>query len=308
LQNKSFEITNYIGSKLGADKFNVFEYCTKEYGKDLAKRIIEKTGPVNLYHCSESEDTLTLAIEAFIKIKNKIYLDDIKNLIFVSETNVYQFPGNGFLFASKVGMNENISVYDLNAGCTGFVDALILAEKLDHNSLIVCSEAYSKNIQSFDRSVSTLFSDCSTVFFYDKKIFKVCENFSFIKKDTYDDLQKKHGKSMIMNGSKIFSFVSSLVSKKIIEFINLHKQSYDFKTLYLHQASALVLDYFKSKKELTELSIPLNLDKIGNTVSSSIPMLILDDKENINKHFSDIILCGFGVGLACSGVILKINK
>ena len=101
MQNRSFEISNYISSKLGREKFNVFEYCSKEYGKDLAKRIIEKTGPLNLYHCSESEDTLTLAIEAFKKINNKIPLDDIKNLIFVSETNVYQFPGNGFLFASE---------------------------------------------------------------------------------------------------------------------------------------------------------------------------------------------------------------
>lgn len=308
MQNKKFEISNYISSKLGSEKFNVLDHCIKLYGRGLAEKIIEKTGPNYLYLCSKYENSLTLALNAFSKIKNKIDTSKIKNLIFVSETNIYQFPGNSFIFASKTDMNDDIFLYDINAGCSGFVDALILAEKLDNNTLIVCSETYSKNSKSFDRSVSTLFSDCSTVFYYDKSVFKISESFSFIKKNSFDDLNKKHNESLYMNGAKIFSFVSSKVLKKIIQFCDKHQKNYNFNDLYLHQASALVGDFIYSKKELSKFNIPSNIKKIGNTVSSSIPMLMLHDREKFKDNPKNLFLCGFGVGLVCAGAILSIKK
>jgi 3-oxoacyl-[acyl-carrier-protein] synthase-3 len=308
LQNNKFEISNYISSKLGSENFDVHDHCTKLYGIELADKIIEKTGPTNLFHCSKNEDSFTLAIDAYSKIKNKIDLSNINNLIFVSETNIYQFPGNSFIFASKTELKEDIFLYDINAGCSGFVDALILAEKLDNNTLIICSETYSKNIKNFDRSVSTLFSDCATVFFYDKSVFKISESFSFIKKNSFKDLNKKHNDSLYMNGAKIFSFVSSNVVKKIIDFCNKYHKKNNFKDLYLHQASALVINFFRSKSELNQFNIPSNINKIGNTVSSSIPMLMLENKVNINNISDNIFICGFGVGLVCTGAILSIKK
>ena len=104
----------------------------KQGWEEFTDKIIEKTGPTNLSHCSKNEDSFTLAIDAYSKIKNTIDLSNINNLIFVSETNIYQFPGNSFIFASKTELKEDIFLYDINAGCSGFVDALILAEKLDN--------------------------------------------------------------------------------------------------------------------------------------------------------------------------------
>ena len=86
-------------------------------------------------------------------------INQINNLIFVTETNNYCFPGNSFLLASKLDLRSKIRLYDLNLGCTGFVEALDLANKLNGNSLIVCAETYSKHIKKFNRSTSSLFSD-----------------------------------------------------------------------------------------------------------------------------------------------------
>lgn len=308
MSNKNFDITKYIGWQLGQKKFDVKKYCINNYGKNLTKKILEKTGPSQLYHCDKNQNSLILALEAWKKIKNKINISKVKNLIFISETNINQFPGNGYLFGSENEFDENILVFDVNAGCTGFVDGLILAESLKGNSLIVCSETYSKNIHNFDRSTSTLFSDCSTVFYYDKNVFKLTKYKNFMKKNSYNDLIKKNNSTMFMDGMKVFNFVSSNVITKLTNFLKKNKYNSIIESLYLHQASKVVIDFIKSKEVFKEIRIPSNISKIGNTVSSSIPMLMLYDKKKINSSKNKIALCGFGVGLACSIAILEIKK
>jgi 3-oxoacyl-[acyl-carrier-protein] synthase-3 len=306
---QSFNIKNYFSFELGQNKIGIKNLCEKKYGKDLAKKIIQKTGPEHIYYCNQDENTLSLSLNAWEKIKKKIDKKSIKNLVYVTETNFYEYPGNGYLFASKADLSENIKIYDLNSGCTGFVEALILAESLLGDTLIVCSETYSKNIKNFDRSISTLFSDCSTIFYFKKDTFKVRENFSFFKKYTYDDLRKKKNESLVMNGINVFSFVSTTVSPKIIDFLKITKKKYEISSLYLHQASKIVVDYFGNKKEFRDFNVPNNVCIVGNTVSSSIPMLLIYDNVKLNKLKSkNIFLCGFGVGLSCSGLILEINK
>jgi 3-oxoacyl-[acyl-carrier-protein] synthase III len=68
-----------------------------------------------------------------------------------------------------INLSDEVNIYDLNSGCTGFVDAIKIANKLYGNTLIVCSETYSKNIPYFQRSISTLFSDGASIFLFDKK-------------------------------------------------------------------------------------------------------------------------------------------
>jgi 3-oxoacyl-[acyl-carrier-protein] synthase III len=309
LQNKSFDIKNYISFELGSKVFEVARFCENEFGVKLTEKIIEKTGPKKLFLCDENSDTLDLSLKAWEKINSKIDIKKIQNLIYVTETNLYQYPGNSYLFVSKTKLSENLRVYDLNSGCTGFVEALVLANGLIGNSLIICSEAYSKNIHKFDRSVSTLFSDCATIFYYDKEVFSVNEHFSLIKKNSYDDLRKKKNESMKMYGINVFSFVNTRVNQSINNFLEKLKKKYSINEMYIHQASKVVVDYFKQKAEYKGLRIPANICDIGNTVSSSLPMLMLHDYQNLNKNEKKFIfLCGFGVGLGCTGLILNIKK
>ena len=309
MESNQFNICNYLDYELGKEIFDCNQYCKEKFGKYLTKKIIEKTGSKKLFYCGESQDTLSLSLLAWKKIEKKINLNKIENLIYVTETNIYQYPGNGYLFASKTNLKENISIFDLNSGCTGFVEALILAEGLNGDSLIVCSETYSKNIKNFDRSVSTLFSDCSTIFYYQKEIFKVRDSFSIMKKNSYDFLRKKKNESLKMNGLDVFSFVSTYVDQNINNFLKKFKDNFKIEDLYLHQASKVVIEFFKNKREYSSFRIPTNISKIGNTVSSSLPMLLLHDKKNFNlKKKKFYFLCGFGVGLGCTGLILEINK
>ena len=232
------------------------------------------------------------------KKNNKI---NFKNLIFVTENNLRKFPGNSFLFASNFKFSEEINLYDINSGCTGFVDAIKLADKMNGNTLIICSETYSKNIRKFNRDISTLFSDAAIAFYYEKKKFKVIDELSGFKRNSYNELSTVKN-NLKMDGKKVFNFVRNKVMPTLKEYLN-RKKSNAVKNIYLHQASKVVLRYFEEFMDKKYL-LPNNLVKRGNSVSSTIPILIYD---NIKLFNNKIILCGFGVGLSYSIITLRVK-
>ena len=304
----SINFQNNFGVSLGERKIDIKKQYEKEFSLKLFKRTINKTGPRRLYHANKSTTTLDLALSAyknFIKKNKKFDTSQIYNLIFITETNNYCFPGNSFLFASKINLRSKIRLYDLNLGCTGFVEALDLAHKLNGNSLIICAETYSKHIKKFDRSTSSLFSDGGSIFYYNKKEIKILNSFRFFRKNSYDDLSSKQN-NLYMDGKKVFDFVNSEV---VILLKSILKKNKKINLVFIHQASLTVENLIKNKLKEFKITIPSNIKKIGNTVSSSIPHLINEYlKNNKIKKNSEILLCGFGVGLSVSASILKIKK
>ena len=298
---------NLVAFALGTKRFNVKKELFSRFTSIKAKEIIKKTGPEILYRANSKEDSLTLAIKAFKYLKlNKKKIGSIKNLIFVTETPIKLFPGNGYIFASKNVFQDKLNIIDINAGCTGFVDALKIANCFEGNTLIVCSETYSKHIKKFDRSVSTLFSDAASVFFYDKKIFNIIKYTSGFEKNTFNDLFCDHDSVLKMKGADVFNFCTSTVFPSLENFIDANKVK--VSKIYIHQASSMVINFVRSKFFDNKILVPSNIMKIGNTVSSSIPILIYDDLKNNNiKKGSYLILCSFGVGLAFNIMLIKYN-
>ncbi len=105
-----------------------------------------------------------------------------------------------------------------------------------------------------------------------------------------------------MDGKKVMNFCSTIVP----EFINSFLKKNNFKlndidSIYLHQGSKHVVETIYKKLGVAEHQKIKIIKDIGNTVSSSIPILI--KKNYINKR-KKILLCGFGVGLSISvGII-----
>ena len=80
----------------------------------------------------------------------------------------------------------------------------------------------------------------------------------------------------------------------------LRKDGLKFGSLYLHQASKVVIDGIISAIPAEfDVKIPTNYFKYGNTVSSTIPILIAENGLTTSSGTVDIF-CGFGVGLSCS--------
>ena len=83
-----------------------------------------------------------------------------------------------------------------------------------------------------------------------------------------------------MKGSNIFHFTSKnipILFDKILKKNKLEKKNIDH--FVFHQASKLVIQKLSEDLKLDKKKIHINYDKIGNTVSSSIPIVL----ENLTK-------------------------
>ena len=99
-------------------------------------------------------------------------------LIFVSQGQDDVFPSCAEKLAYQLKLDKNVLVLTISSGCSGFVQALSLANKLlnkkSNNGLIVCAEKYSKYISKQDLKTRVLFSDSASatlVQFHKKKLF-----------------------------------------------------------------------------------------------------------------------------------------
>jgi len=296
-----------FGEAIGSKIINIEKTCAKLFGKSKTKELLDKTGPKKLFICNKDEDTLTLSNKAWKNLKKK-NLNNIQTLFYVTETPVKQFPGNGFLFASKNKLDENIQVIDFNSGCTGFVDALTLSLSSKKKTIIVCTEAYSKSSKIFNRSVTTLFSDGASAFIPDLKQLKLVDSAFGYKKNTYNDLVCDINSNILMDGKKVYDFVSTEVFPSLIKMLKKNK-NIKFDRIYIHQGSRFVVKFLQEKLKYYSNHIPSNIEKTGNFVSATLPILISGDiKKKPFKHKENIVLCGFGVGLAYSFAIIEVNK
>ena len=71
------------------------------------------------------------------------------------------------------------------------------------------------------------------------------------------------------------------------------------KLMALHQASGYIYEQLKKRININKKNFYCNFNKIGNTVSASIPLLLEKAKKANKIKGGDIIVaCGFGVGLS----------
>ena len=111
-----------------------------------------------------------------------------------------------------------------------------------------------------------------------------------------------------MDGRKVFNFVISNIPNEIERVCDMNNINIDQIDYYVfHQASKFVLDSLSDKLKLKgSVKVINQIDKFGNTASSSIPITL--------KSISDILLTGkfilvsgFGIGLSASSSLLKID-
>jgi 3-oxoacyl-[acyl-carrier-protein] synthase-3 len=289
-------------------------------------RIYSKTGINKRYIANESETASDLAYEACIKLFDKIDVEDIDLLVFVTQSPDYKLPTTACIMQERLKLNKNIMAFDLNLGCSGFVYALsvvgsLIESKLATNAILICSETYSKYISRDDRTCRPLFSDAASVVLIQKSESDLIGPYDFGTDGskhhhlivpgsgfkTCFDMTKNN--KLHMSGSDVFLFTLDAVPNSIISILeksNLSIQNIDL--FIFHQASKVVLDSIIAKIGLPASKVFNNYNSIGNTVSASIPIALADAKNcGLLKKGDKIIVSGFGVGLSWGSVLINWN-
>ncbi len=305
-----FSISN-LAYQLGSNKLVVSD-LKKSHPHWNLKDVISKTGIKKLYLSDENEDVLNLSIRSCKKTLKNFNKKKIDCVIVVTQTAKKKLPSVSCMIQDQLNLKKNIIAFDIGLGCSGFVFSLSVINSLLMSNtvktvLLVCADTYNKFLDNQNRTCRTVFSDAASSCIIKKVKSKQNVKFSFLTDGSGANDLIENNNNIQMKGSNIFYFTTKnipILFNDILKKNNLRKKNIDH--FVFHQASKLVIDKLTKILKLNENKVFKNYDKIGNTVSSSIPIAleILNKNKKIKKN-QRVMLIGFGVGLSAGASIIK---
>jgi 3-oxoacyl-[acyl-carrier-protein] synthase III len=291
--------------------------------------IVAKTGVRKRHIAKAGECASDLGVAAAEKLFARHNIDpgSIDFLFFCTQSPDYILPTTACIMQQRLGLPTSIGALDFNLGCSGFVYGLSLADGLIRSGtarriLLITAETYSKYIDPVDRSLRTIFGDGAAatlieaseepsvggfVFGTDGRganTLMVTEGGARPKDQAIQPSKRKRWpSSLYMDGPELVKFTLDVVPPMIDRLLSLSDWSRDNVDLYLiHQATALMLDHLRNRLEMDKAKMPEALEQYGNTVSSTIPILIHDLRDSGRlRPSAQTLLIGFGVGLSWAG-------
>jgi 3-oxoacyl-[acyl-carrier-protein] synthase-3 len=315
------------------------QLCEENPEWDMAK-IAGRSGVHSRHVAAAGETALDLALAAcrYLLSKNPDLLATVDGLIMCTESEDYPMPPDGCVLHGLLGLRQDCFVTDINLACSGFVYGLALARGLMstgmcHNILLVTADTYSKKINPRDRSSRVLFGDGAAVTWlsdtpgggqvvdvvcatdgtgHDEFIVPGGGDRMPISADTAVEHEDDNGnwrsqQDIHMDGLGILTFATAKVPQQVRALLNRNELTVsDIDLFVFHQASALVLDSLTRLLRIPPGKVFTNLEQLGNTVSSSIPIALSDA---LTSHAvipgSRVLISGFGVGLSWASALLQ---
>jgi len=258
------------------------------------------------------DETSDLCVKAFANLqqKKKIAVADIKCVIVVTQNpDGDGLPHTSAIVHKKLGLSDNCAAFDVSLGCSGFVYGLSIIESfmssngMDCGLLFTC-DPYSKIVNPEDKNTSLLFGDAATVtLITDNPVIQTLD-FAFGTKGSEGEALVSTNRVLSMDGRAVFNFSATEVPvqiKKILQKNNLTLDTLDI--VLLHQGSKYIVDTITRRLGLNAEKVPSNMKNMGNTVSSSIPLLLNQYLQD--KSAQSILISGFGVGLSWASCLLQ---
>lgn len=308
----------------------------KEFPEWTVDKIASKVGVVERHVVNDDETAVDLAVKAGEKlfIEHGIDRESIDFILFCTQSPDYYLPASACVIQEKLNIPTSIGALDFNQGCSGFIYGLLLAKGIVHskiasNVLLITSETYSKHIHPKDKGNRTIFGDAAAATLISSEGFAKIGNFdtgtdgsganNLIVKTgglrnklqtgdlTFDEsgnpISSDH---LYMNGGEIFNFTSyavPLLVEKVLIKNNI--KSNDVDLYVFHQANKYMINYLRKLLEIDKDKFYIFMEKVGNTVSSTIP-IALHEAQKENLLHGNILIAGFGVGYSWGGTVLTI--
>lgn len=221
---------------------------------------------------------------------------------------------------------KGAAAFDLNAACAGFLFALNTAYAyieagIYKNALIVGAEVLSKLMDWTDRGTCILFGDGAGAVLVEKCGESGVLSFTQhsdgsrggVLKCTARDLNNPYFTEasesgyVQMDGREVFAFAVRQVPAAILEALEKAGLKPEDVDLYvLHQANKRIIEAISKRLGVPLSKFPMNLDRVGNTSSAAIPLL-LDELNRCGRLHEGmtVVLSGFGAGLTYGACVLR---
>jgi 3-oxoacyl-[acyl-carrier-protein] synthase-3 len=244
-------------------------------------------------------------------------------------------PATAAFVQQKLGAGH-CPAFDLSAACAGFVFGLSIADQFIKTGamkhvLVVGVELLSRVIDWNDRTTCVLFGDgagavvlgpvdpqahdakpsgvLSTAILTDGSLATslMIPGGGSVEPTTSDTVAKQRHK-VAMKGQDIFKVaVRNLhsASKNALEAAGMTHEDIDW--VCAHQANIRIINQVVARLEVPEAKVLINIERVGNTSSASIPILL---DENVRsgkiKKGDTVLMCALGAGISWGSAIVRI--
>jgi 3-oxoacyl-[acyl-carrier-protein] synthase-3 len=292
--------------------------------------IRERTG-IKERRLAKGEKVSDLAVKAAQLALDRagVRSDDIEAIVVASASPEMIFPSTACLVQQKLGVENNCASFDVQAACTGFNYALVVADSLIKSDeydriLVIGAEVFSSFLDWSDRNTCVLFGDGAGAVVMGQVQDGSGILSSYLAADgTGADLLKiPAGGSGLpasqetlnrrlhyvkMNGREVFKWAVKALQSSIKEVLKKADLSLsDIDYFLFHQANKRIIEAATRQLGILEEKVPLTLDHYGNVSAASIPITLNFLYENGQlKEGNLVLMAGFGGGFTWGSNLVK---
>lgn len=313
------------------------EDLVKEFPEWSVEKVASKVG-VNERHIAAPGETAGDMAEKAARLlfeRNGVSPSDIDFVLLCTQSPDYFLPSTACVLQHRLNIPTTAGALDFNLGCSGAVYGLAMAKGLissgiAKNVLLLTSETYNKYIHPLDKGNRSIFGDGAAACLVSTQ--GVAEIGEFVlgtdgagaenlivrsgasrqKEMTSIESEDVEGHIkrddfLYMNGGEIFNFTLETVPPMIKELVEKNGLGQDDVHYYVfHQANKFMLNTLRKICVIPKEKYYNNLEKTGNTVSSTVLIALRDCMDNdVIQPDMNVMIAGFGVGLSWGGTILK---
>jgi 3-oxoacyl-[acyl-carrier-protein] synthase-3 len=269
--------------------------------------ILGKLGVRQVSRKGAEEDTSDMCVKAYQALPEDARPAHVDCVVVCTQNpDGGGIPHVSAIVHGKLGLEDDCACFDVALGCSGYVYSLsIIQSFMESNGfssgLLFTADPYSKIVDPDDKNTAMLFGDAATVTVLQSGAEGegglTLDRFVFQTRGAeWEALHNANG-PIFMNGRAVFNFALMNVPAQVGRLLNLADKSKDDIDLFLfHQGSKFIVDNLRKKMGLKEGQVPVAIEQYGNTVSSSIPLLL--ESALKDSDIRTIVMSGFGLGLS----------
>lgn len=256
----------------------------------------------------DTSDLALLALQRLI-VDQGLSAESIQVLVVVTQNPDRNIPHVSALVHGRAGLSESCAVFDISLGCSGYVYGLSIVKAfMQSNGLsvgvLITADPYSKIIDESDRNTALLFGDAATATLITGDPVWSLDAFTFGSRGSGWSAIRTDGAKFVMDGRAVFSFAATQVPtdvRRLLDGAGLALNEVD--RFVMHQGSRFIVKTIADRLKQPMQKFPVEIENCGNTVSSTIPLIL--EKMQGDSTAATIVLSGFGVGLSWASCLCR---
>ena len=256
--------------------------------------------------------------------------NELDAIVMGTVTADYPFPSSACVLEDMLGARNAFS-FDVNAACSGFLNALSVADSFVRTgqirtALVVGSDALSRLLNWKDRATCILFGDGAGAVVLEASengngrgilSTKLRTDGAYVKtlyvpaggslKPAKLDTVRNNEHTITMNGKEVFKIAVRSMEEISRQALDEAGVGVDQVSLVIpHQANRRIIVALAERLGVPMHKVIVNLEKYGNTSAASVPVALDEARRQGRIQPHDIVLLNaFGAGFAWGAAVIK---